>query len=285
MAEIWSVVWEKLGSVPAKIQTVGTLVVAALFGLVSIAEGAWASAAFALGLITSVVLAALALAKESSREAVEQQLTDLQAVHAQCSSEMEAAARRASDDKDEQWSEYIDFLCRDRLNLLLHKLSECFTSTIAHERQAKIATARTAILHATPDLVGNSDKGTRANIFRLTEDENGEVMEPEASWGRGPRSIREFRPDSETFKAAKRKESRFVAVTDPDSSDEKLDYETYLTYPIEDGTGQLYGLLTVDCLKVGELAMNPDRGKMSVLAAMLALTYRAEGLRITSIST
>jgi len=290
--DICNVVWAKLGSVPPKVQSISTVLIAVCFGLASITDDGWATAWLVLALASSAITVILALAAESRREALEDELKRLKSTHSelnrkhlQCASEMETAARQASDIKDEEWAKYVDHLCYDRLNILLHAISECFTSTITSERSANIKSARTAIVHATADLVGNSDQGTRANIFKLTEDDEGEVMLPEKYWGRGRKSVREFRPNSETFKAAKRKESRFVSVADPDDSDEKLDYETYLTYPIEDGTGQLYGLLTVDCLKAGELAIEPDRGKMSVLAAMLGLTYQAEGLRITSIST
>lgn len=292
MGDISSVVWRKLGSVPPKVQTVGTALIAVFFGLLSVTDGYWALGSLVFGLITSVCVVALALAAESRRETLEADLHELtikheqlEETHLRCTSELEHAARQASDLKDEEWAKYVDHLCYDRLNPLLRTISECFTSTITSERKAMIMVARTAIVVAAADLVGNSDQGTRANIFKLTEDNDGEVMLPENYWGRGRKSTREFRPDSEAFKAAKRKESRFVSVTDPDESDEKLDYETYLTYPIEDGMGRLYGLLTVDCLKAGELAMQPDRGKMSVLAAMLGVTYQAEGLRITSIST
>lgn len=283
MKDIGKLIWAKLGTAPSWIQTYGAPAAALLIGFAPMMSFRLRVGAIVLAVAISLTIAAVAGAKESRVEQLEQDLKDLQEAHAQCPSEMEDAARKVADAKDEDYADYIAFLCQDRLALLLHQITACFSSSSLRERRAKISSARTSILNATADLVGNT--GTRANIFKLIEDDDDERMEPEAFWGRGDESIRVFRPGMTTFDESKKGKSQFISLPGRDEDGEELAYETYLTYPIKEGTGRLYGVLTVDCVNAGELSDVPDRAKMSVLAAMLALTYKADGLRISAATT
>jgi hypothetical protein len=55
---------------------------------------------------------------------------------------------------------------------------------------------------------------------------------------------------------------------------EGLAYETYLTHPITDGT-TVYGVLTVDALRTGDLSEDRDINVVRVLATIAATAYAA----------
>jgi len=263
------------------------LVVAVLIGTAPMMTPGWRKGAIIATVTLAVLLVFVALAQDARDKRRGSELRRLRTEHDKCSNLAEEAARQAAAEKDAEYLDYLAWLCKDRLAMLQHQITACFSATTAPERRKKISKARNSIVHAAAELVGNVDKGTRANVFKLIETADGsEEMVPEDFWGRGDQSTRVFRPGMATFDEAMAGRSRFHAQTDGKDNDtgELLAYETYLTFPIKEGTGTLYGILTVDCLHEGELSKDLDTARMSVLAAMLALTYRAEYVRPASAS-
>lgn len=178
----------------------------------------------------------------------------------------------------------LAWIMKDRLANPLHLVAEMFAELSKTERVAKAKVARMAILSTTTDVVGRAaQRGTRANLFVIKEDGDGGVcMEPDpVSYGRSDRSTRIFRNGSPTLEATLAGKSRFVENTSSvdDETGAALEYETYLTHPVREGTGTIYGALTVDCKNSGELVERTDTAMMSVLSVMIAMTYRAESLR------
>mgnify|MGYP005991813821 CR=1 FL=1 len=282
MAQIRALVWDRVGAAPKSALGIGSVIIALLVGFAPLMSSGWKRGFIVSAVVLAVLVVIVAVAQDSRDKRTGSELKKLRAKHGRCCDELQTAVRQAEADKDAEYSGYIAWLCKDRLAMFQHQIAACFAAATASERRAKIIQARTSILNATAELVGNVDKGTRANIFRLVTTENGsEEMVPDGFWGRGDQSTRVFRPGTATFDRAKSGLSRFRAQTHRRDTDtgEQLTYETYLTYPIREGAGKLYGVLTVDCLHEGELREDSDIARMSLLAAMLAMTFRAENVR------
>lgn len=280
-------IWERLGAAPKSALGIASVIIALLVGFAPMMTSGWRKTS----IISTIALAALSIvvaaAQESRGKELATELQDLRDEHAKCNGQKVTAVQGAEQVKDAEYAGYIAWLCHHRLGMLLRQIAECLGTSAQGERRVKASQARTSVLHAAAELVGSVDKGTRANIFKLVTTADGtEEMVPDGFWGRGDQSTRVFRPGMATFDRAKEGLGRFQPQTGGvDSDGKKLPYETYLTYPIKEGAGRLYGVLTVDCLHEGELQQEPDEARMSVLGAMLALTYRAESLRPTQGST
>lgn len=107
--------------------------------------------------------------------------------------------------------------------------------------------ARSMIISHVRHLIG-PELGTNVNLFVVHED--GERLIPsDKPCPAMPDGLshRVFTKEDETFEKAMAGESRFV-----ESADENLEYETFITAPIAMGSC-LYGLLTVDSPKTGDL--------------------------------
>lgn len=284
MPKIRTQVWAQLGAAPKSVLGIASVVIALLVGFAPMMTRGWTKTS----IITAIVLAGLsilvAVAQDSRDKTAATELQTLRDEHNKCIGLQEEAVQEAAAEKDEEYADYIAWLCQQRLAIMLHQIAECFATTGAPERRVKTSKARTSVLNAAAELVGNVDKGTRANIFKLVTAEDGtEKMVSDGFWGRGDQSTREFCQGMATFDKAMEGLGRFQSQTGrKDSDGNELAYETYLTYPIKEGAGKLYGVLTVDCLHEGELQKGPDEARMSVLAAMLAMTYRAEHVRPTT---
>lgn len=282
MGEIRTLVWDRAGAAPKSAMGIGSLVVALLIGIAPLLDTGWTWGFVVSAVVLGLLLLVIAIAQDHRDSRLTAELKALRADHLRCRDEIDTAVRHAESAKDTDYTDYIQWLCHDRLAMILHLIAAAFASPTQPERRTKATIARTAILCATVELVGTVEKGTRANIFRLQTGQDGaEEMTPDGFWGRGDQSTRIFRPGMSTFDATKCGQGRFCGQTnrtDPDTGAD-LPYETYLSYPIREGDGKLYGVFTVDCLREGELREGPDIARMSVLAVMLALTYRAEDVR------
>ena len=288
MPKIRTQVWAQLGTAPKSALGIASVVIALLVGFAPMMTSGWKKSSIVAAIVLTGFSILVAIAQDSRDKKTETELDRLRAEHGKCCDQTEAAVRDAEAAKDAEYVDYIAWLCKDRFAMLLHQITACFAATTASERRSKIGNVRASILTAAAELVGSVDKGTRANIFKLVAAADGtEEMVPDGFWGRGDQSSRVFRPGMATFDMAKSGQGRFRAQTERKDSDTgaELAYETYLTYPIKEGVGRLYGVLTVDCLHEGELQEGPDIARMSVLAAMLALTYRAEYVRPAQGST
>lgn len=191
----------------------------------------------------------------------------------------------------EEWKEDLEWIIKDRLGTLLHLVAETFAEPARSERLRKARETRMAILTTASEIVGRAAvRGTRANLFLLKTDSDGmEYLElaPSGFYGRGDRSTRRFLHNSPTLEATLSGQTRFVEDTGgvDDDTGASLEYETYMTHPVREGTGTIYGALTVDCKSTGDLNERIDLPLMSVLSVMIALTYRAESTRPASSST
>ena len=160
------------------------------------------------------------------------------------------------------------------LGPLVQSLAHLCTVSSRPERRTRAAQIRVAVAAAAASLVGTSAEGTRANLFRLRETPEGRVMELDTNcWaGRGDKSRRRFTDEHETMKKTLANETRFVAKV----ADESLNYETYFTHPIAGSDEKIFGVLTVDSLRSGELDEETDLPAMRLLAALAACTYACE---------
>lgn len=166
-----------------------------------------------------------------------------------------------------------------------------FAESVKSERVHKARETRMAILTTASEVVGHAaTRGTRANLFLLRTDFSGAPymeLAPNGFYGRGDRSTRRFERGSPTPDATLSGKSNFVEDTGgiDDDTGCPLEYATYMTCPVREGLGEIYGALTVDCKSTGDLSEKIDLPLMSVLSVMIALTYRAEGIRAAGSTT
>lgn len=169
----------------------------------------------------------------------------------------------------------IKVLLRDQIRAVLLKVAAAVACADPTERQTLARVARHAALSAAVNMVGRAAQdGTRANLFALNYTARGPVMKLETSGfaGRGEESDREFTAGSETMQWTLGGKARFVEKT----SDPTLAYETYMTHPVMLNRDRVHGVLTVDCLRTGDLSKEVDGPPMSVLATLIAITYECE---------
>lgn len=168
------------------------------------------------------------------------------------------------------------------LRYLIHVVAEAASTEDRPQRQALAAIARQSIICATSKMVGrDATEGTRANLFRLSGAPGSRVMtlEPNGFYGRGDVSHRIYREDAGdvTFDRTMENKVRFVpSVQDEYGSSLGLPYETFLTHPVSIGSERILGVLTVDCLKTGQLDEDLDVPVMAVLSTLIAITYECE---------
>lgn len=163
----------------------------------------------------------------------------------------------------------------EELSPLLQLLAETMATADPTVRKSLAEGLRRSVVSAAASLVGeNVTMGTRANLFRLRDDGSERIMklEPACFSGRGDKSRRVFSGGDETMRETLLNRYRFVE-REPDTS---LKYETYLTYPVSSTDDRIHGVLTVDCLRTGDLSEDDDVPAMRVLAAIAACAYECE---------
>lgn len=178
----------------------------------------------------------------------------------------------------------LKVLLRDQIRAVLLKVAAAVACSDPTERQTLARVARHAALSAAVSMVGRVAKdGTRANLFVLNHTGRGPTMKLETSGfaGRGEESDRVFTTESETLQKTLMGKARFVEKT----SDPSLAYETYMTHPVMLNRDRIHGVLTVDCLRTGDLSKTVDGPPMSVLATLIAITYECELVQMAPTAT
>ena len=181
----------------------------------------------------------------------------------------------------DEYQSDLAYLLDDRLKLLTYLVADALCQTGKTARVRRAGEARTAIMCMTSDVVGRSAlQGTRANLFVLTAEGEERVMKlaPGMSMaGRGDESTRVFRENSETMRATLHRQPRFVAQTGGvDEDGTAIRYATYATHPVAERAGKIWGALTVDCVRSGDLLERVDIPMMAILSTLIAMTYRCE---------
>jgi hypothetical protein len=171
-------------------------------------------------------------------------------------------------------------LLGNQLTNLIQLVAEAIAQPDPMQRLQVIGSARGALIGAAANLVGRKTAaGTvRANLFELQPDGRSMVLGAGGFSGRGVRSDRVFLPGDRTFDLTVVEQSRFVrSVKDELIGHERnLPYETFLTYPVSIGRKRIYGVLTVDSMKTGDLDSAEDHPMMAILTALLAITYECQ---------
>lgn len=88
-----------------------------------------------------------------------------------------------------------------------------------------------------------------------------------------------FAPEDETTIATLAGDSRFIANATEELGAEEastLRYETFATVPVGSADGTIWGVLTVDAERTGQLVERRDVPLMNVFAAMIGVTYACE---------
>jgi hypothetical protein len=181
----------------------------------------------------------------------------------------------------DEYQNDLAYLLDDRLKLLTYLVADAFCKTPKPTRVRAAGEARTAIMCMTSDVVGRSAlQGTRANLFWLSTEGDERVMKLASgvsAAGRGDQSARVFRENSETMKATLKRQPRFEEQTNGvDEDGNPIRYATYATHPVAERTGKIWGVLTVDCLRTGDLQEKVDVPMMAILSTLIAMTYRCE---------
>lgn len=196
--------------------------------------------------------------------------------------ESKAAAERSEQtdwikNAETEHKEAIQNLLGNQLHNLIHLVAEPLTTRDAQMRKTQSAQARVSIICAAAAMVGRS-AGTRANLFRLSDDRAKMEREPNGFSGRGDQSNREFHVGDETFDKVLDNRVRWVPSVAASAAlqAQNLRYETFLVHPVSIGQGHVYGALTVDCLKEGDLDYDVDVPMMAVLSTLIAMTYECE---------
>lgn len=166
---------------------------------------------------------------------------------------------------------------------LCQELATVVSTTGKVDRKIYFAGLRRGIIEATASAVGQRiDVGTRAHVFEFKKDEIGRTVLTPSNYvaGTGNPSLRTLVEGHETYEMTLIGERRFVPDTHKlvTKDGKRPKYRTYMTYPIEGAANEFYGVLTVDCPKVGDLDEDQDGVVMQYLAALLAATYAAEGI-------
>jgi hypothetical protein len=157
-----------------------------------------------------------------------------------------------------------------QLSPVLQLVAELIATENPATRRTTAGEVRSALVVAASVIVGSAN--VRANLFEL-EYVGGvpSCMRPRLFHGRGQKSQRVFRPGDPTMERTLAGQYRFVSQVDPGMG---LAYETYLTHPITDGT-TVYGVLTVDAPRTGDLSEDRDINIVRVLATITATAYAA----------
>jgi hypothetical protein len=117
------------------------------------------------------------------------------------------------------------------------------------------------------------------NLFRLAPDRQQMTLEDFGSTGRSGESSRVFGPGDETMVATLQGQSRFIHNTYEElgaPEAKQLSYETFATTPVGSANGTIWGVLTVDAPKTGDLDPHRDMALMNVFAGLIAVTYACE---------
>ncbi|MGQ9406462.1 hypothetical protein [Mycolicibacterium gilvum] len=174
--------------------------------------------------------------------------------------------------------EHLENLLGNQLHSLMQLVAEAIATENQQARCALAQASRAALISAAANLVGDSAAGTRANLFRLSDDGTEMRLAPGGFAGRGTRSNRVFRAGHKTFDLALVEQGRFVhsAKDELVGAEREVPYETFITYPVSVGRERLHGVLTVDSLHTGDLEKKRDQPVMAVLSALIAATYECE---------
>ncbi|PVA39690.1 Uncharacterised protein [Mycobacteroides abscessus subsp. massiliense] len=176
---------------------------------------------------------------------------------------------------DERWQ----LIIRDRIGALLLQVVKVVNTEDPAERRNLASSARSAILAlASADAIGIR-VGVRMNLFRLSPDRAQMTPVELGSMGRSGESSRVFTMDDETMVATLNGQSRFIENTRKElGADEakQLSYETFATSPVGSANGTIWGVLTVDAPKTGDLDKARDMALMNVFAGLIAVTYACE---------
>jgi hypothetical protein len=177
---------------------------------------------------------------------------------------------------DERWQ----LITRDRIGALLSQVGKVVDTKESQERRNLASSARAAILAvASADAIGSRDGGVRMNLFRLSEDRNQMAPEHLGSTGRSDESTRVFGPDDETMVVTLQGKSRFIESTYAELGEDEavgLSYETFATTPVGSANGTIWGVLTVDAQRTGDLDRHRDMALLNVFAGLIAVTYACE---------
>jgi len=97
-------------------------------------------------------------------------------------------------------------------------------------------------------------------------------------YGRGDQSQRVFTAGNDIYDRTLANQYKFVSSINSETVvEEGLPYRTYLTHPVSIGPDHVFGVLTVDSLKEGDLDEVVDIPMVAVLSSLIALTYQCEG--------
>ncbi|MGW9265366.1 hypothetical protein [Gordonia terrae] len=217
-----------------------------------------------LGLLLTLGWARDRRSKLRSKQ-LQQAKTDLEALRASMADEYETD---------------LAYILNIRLKLMLYLVVDAICEPSRPKRKGFAAEARASLVHTTSDLVGrNALQGeTRSNLFLLDDDKRAMRLAPGASTaGGGTQSTRVFDEDSPTLTATLARQPRFVAQTNGrDEEGNPVAYGTYMTHPVAEHNGRIWGVLTVDCANEGDLREKVDMPMMAILSTLIALTYRCE---------
>ena len=176
----------------------------------------------------------------------------------------------------ERWQ----LITRDRIGVLLLQVGKVVNTDDPADRRNLAASARASILAlASADAIGAQGGGVRMNLFRLNGDRTQMTPEDFGSTGRSGVSTWVFGLDDETMTATLQGESRFVHNTYAElgqAEASQLEYETFATTPVGAPNGTIWGVLTVDAPKTGDLDRHRDMPLMNVFAGLIAVTYACE---------
>jgi hypothetical protein len=177
---------------------------------------------------------------------------------------------------DERWQ----LITRDRIGVLLLQVGKVVNTDDPQDRRNLAASARASILAlASADAIGTQGGRVRMNLFRMAPDMQQMTPEDFGSTGRSGESSRVFGPDTETLVATLRGQSRFIHNTYKElgkKEAQQLSYETFATTPVGSANGTIWGVLTVDAPKTGDLDPHRDMALLNVFAGLIAVTYACE---------
>lgn len=202
---------------------------------------------YAIVVIAALSALLLSLAREYRREKMEQALNQ----------------RRIRADEENQ------SLIDGQLSPVLQLVAELVATQDPVRRRTTAGEVRSALVVAASAIVGSAN--VRANLFEMEYVGGEPCMRPRLFHGRGQKSQRVFKPGDPTMDRTLAGQYRFVSQVDPGQG---LPYETYLTHPITDGS-HVYGVLTVDALRTGDLIEDRDVNIVRVLATIAATAYAA----------
>lgn len=202
---------------------------------------------YAVTAVSAVIALLLSLAREHRRE------------------KMEGAINQRRIQAAEENQSLID----GQLSPVLQLVAELVATSDPDRRRTTAGEVRSALVVAASVIVGSAN--VRANLFEMEPEGDGFCMRPRLFHGRGQKSQRIFRSGDPTMDKTIAGEYRFVSQVRPDQG---LAYETYLTHPITDGS-TVYGVLTVDAPRTGDLSEERDINIVRVLATIAATSYAA----------